>query len=75
MYKVYVVNDFVFVNRDRGITPGIARVTQVKDEEAVILFDDGSKDVYYFAHLHQNRECFSRKAEFLRERASKVGKK
>jgi hypothetical protein len=70
----YKVNDYVFVNPDRGITPSIARVIRIFDNEAEIMFDNGSKEIFYFVHLYQTRECFLRKTEFLRERANKVGK-
>jgi hypothetical protein len=72
--RKYSVNDFVFVNRDRGLTPGIARVVRISaNEEAEIVFEDGSTLVFYFAHLHQTPDCLLRKIKFLRERANKVG--
>lgn len=72
--KKYSVNDYDFVNRDRGITPGIARVIAVCEDEARILFDNGQEDSFYFVHLHQNAECFRKKAQFLKERAERVGR-
>lgn len=53
------VNDFVFVLSSRGKTPGIARVTAIINDEAEIVYDNGAKDRYYFAHLYQTAECFS----------------
>ena len=73
--KQFKVNDFVFVNSDRGITPGIARITSVSSNEAKIDYDNGEKGEYYFVHLHQTPECFNRRKQFLIDRANKVGKK
>lgn len=73
--KTYQVNEFVFVNPNRGKTPGIARVTKVINDEAEIVYDNGEKDRYYFVHLHQKMECFKRRQKFLAERAEKIGKK
>ena len=72
--KKYELHDFVFVNPDRGITPGIARVISVTHEEARIRYDNGKEDSYYFVHLHQTKECVKRRLAFLKERAEKVGK-
>jgi hypothetical protein len=71
--KTYQINEFVFVNPNRGKTPGIARVTKVFAEECEIQYDNGEKDRYYFVHLHQNMECFKRRQKFLADRAGKIG--
>ena len=71
----FQVNDFVFVNPDRGKTPGMARVTKTYPNEAEIVFDNGEKARYYFAHLHKTIECMNRKKTWLQERSAKIGKR
>lgn len=71
----FQVNDFVFVNPDRGRTPGIARVVEVFGDVATILYSNGEKDSYYFAHLYSNIECVKAKIAFLKKRSEKFGKK
>lgn len=72
---MYKLHDFVFVNPDRGITPGIARVIGILPHEvARIRYDNGEEDSFFFVHLHQTAECAKRKIAFLKECAEKVGK-
>jgi hypothetical protein len=74
--KEYKPNDFVFVNPDRGRTPGIARVIKILPHKvARIRYDNGEEDSFFFVHLHQTGECMKRRLAFLKERAEKVGKK
>ena len=70
----FQVNDFVIVNSDRGKTPGMARVIKTYPNEAEIVFDNGEKARYYFAHLHKNIDCMKRRKIWLQERAAKIGK-
>jgi len=68
------VNDFVFVDPSRGNYPGMARVTRVSGNEAEIVFDDGTTEWFYFAHLYSNAKTIVRKKDFLEKRAAKVGR-
>lgn len=72
---IFDKNDFVYVRANRGKTPGMARITRIRSyNEADIIFENGEKDTYYFAHLYQTPECFKRKLIWMKERADKIGK-
>jgi len=79
MNRKYQVNDFVFVNPDRGRTPGMARIIEIFGDgplqSATILYSNGEKDQFYFAHLYQNGDCIRAKTLFLKNRAETFGRK
>ena len=79
MKMIPPVGSHVFVNAERGTTPGMAQVTRVEGTQArfatvhLKYLSNGEADAYYPHHLHVTRECFIKDREARLERSAKVG--
>ena len=73
----FAVNDFVKVNADRGVTPGMARITHLhgsgSSQEASIIYCNGSVDRYYTAHFHKDGETMRATFDYRKSRAATIG--
>lgn len=76
MKQTFVVNDFVKVNRDRGLYP-MGQVTAVNPAAgtATVKFVSGNEptEAWYTCHLYKDMDTIKHTRQWVVQRAAKIG--